>query len=139
MATSAAPVTGDQSSSTVVRPAGNNSITYTISGGYEARGEAAFVSAMSFFDNGVWTMAFGDDSGGVLLLVNLDPSTPSVNFANSADASSISGSSTECDFEVTRQDASGAAGSFTCSDVAAVVGGALTQADNFSGAFDINP
>jgi hypothetical protein len=91
---------------------------------------------MTFFDNGIWTMTFGDESGA-LLIVNLDPSTPSVNFTDGK--ASVAGDSSTCVFDVTRQDANGASGSFTCSDVAVVDSGVLTQADEFSGTFDAIP
>lgn len=113
---------------------GANSITYEISGGFEASGEEPFTPSMSFFDNGVWTMTFG--GGSTLLVLGLDPSTPSISWTNGT--ASAGGDSSNCEFDITRQDASGASGSFACSNVAVVDAGALTEADSFTGSFDAN-
>lgn len=113
---------------------GAGSITYEISGGFEASGEEPFNPSMSFFDNGVWTMTFG--GGTTLLVLGLDPSTPSISWTNGT--ASAGGDSSNCEFDITRQDASGASGSFACSTVAVVDAGALTEADSFSGTFDAN-
>jgi len=111
------------------------SITYEISGGFEASGEEPFTPTMSFFDNGVWTMTFGGETA--LLVLGLDPSTPSINWTSGT--ASAAGDSSNCDFDITRQDASGASGSFACSNVALVSAGALTEAASFTGTFDVNP
>lgn len=119
------------------RGSAKNSINYSISGGYDAGGEASFVPSMSYFDSGFWTMAFGDPDDGISLLLYLDPATPSVNFTDGK--ATAAGDISQCSFDVTRQDASGASGSFACSDVPVVDSGALTQANNFSGTFDGSP
>ena len=114
---------------------GQGSITYEISGGFEAAGEEPFAPTMSFFDQGVWTMTFG--GGSTLLVLGLDPSTPSISWTNGA--SSAGADSSNCEFDITRQDADGASGSFSCSNVAVVNEGALTEAASFTGSFDANP
>jgi hypothetical protein len=139
VATAATPTTGGDASGTTQGQSGGgtsgaNSITYEISGGFEASGEAAFTPSMSFFDNGVWTMTFGDETA--LLVLGLDPSTPSINWTSGT--ASAAGDSSNCEFDITRQDASGASGSFSCSNVAMVDAGALTEADSFTGTFDVN-
>jgi hypothetical protein len=116
--------------------AGANSIRYTISDGHEASGEHDLIPAMTFYDGGVWTFTFGDESGALIVL-NLDPSTPSINFTEGTVA--LSGDASVCDFEVTRQDEDGASGSFDCSDVAMVNAGVLGEVGEFSGSFDANP
>lgn len=130
--------TGSESSEGGGSVAGSDSARYTISGSYEASGEATLQPAMTFYDNGVWTMTFGDE-GGALLLLGLDPSTPSVNFTDGQ--FTVSGDSSTCEFDITRQDATGAAGTFDCSNVPGLSteSGALTQDNNFSGSFDANP
>ena len=87
---------------------GEGSITYTITGGVEASGEAGVFPGMSFYDGGVWSIAFGDESG-TLILINLDPSTPSINVTTGTE--NVGGTSVECDFQIDRQDENGAAGS----------------------------
>ena len=118
--------------------AGSNSAEYTVSGSYEASGEATLQPAMSFFDNGIWTMTFGDEAGSLLIL-SLDPATPSVNFTDGK--FTVSGDTSNCEFNITRQDATGAAGSFDCSNAPGVsaASGALTQDNSISGSFDANP
>ena len=85
---------------------------------------------MSFFDNGVRTMTFG--GGTTLLVLELDPSTPSISWASGT--ASAGADSSNCEFDITRQDADGASGSFVCSEVAVVDEGALTQAASSPGA-----
>jgi hypothetical protein len=113
---------------------GANSITYEISGGFEASGEEPFNASLSFFSEGVWVMNFG--SASTVLLLALDPSTPSVNWTNGT--TSAGADSSNCEFNITRQDASGASGSFSCSNVAVVNAGVLTEAASFTGTWDAN-
>lgn len=113
---------------------GQGSLNYTISGGFDAEGEAPYFSGMSFYSDGIWNLAFGD--GTLLILVYIDPSTPSINFTDGANT--VSGSDVECDFDFTRQDESGADGSYDCQDAPAVVNGTLTTA-SMSGDFTANP
>ena len=113
--------------------AGENSISYTVTGSIEDSGEEQFVPSMSFYDSGFWTMTFG--GGEVLIIVSLDPATPSVNYAKGGDTI---GGAAECQFDITSQDESGAAGSFDCLDAPAVVAGALDTA-SISGSFSASP
>jgi hypothetical protein len=115
---------------------GDGSMTYTITGGAEASGEAGLFPGMSFYDGGVWSIAFGDESGSLILL-NLDPSTPSINWTNGAE--SVGGSSVECDFQIDRQDENGAAGSIECSDAPTTGAGGLIDGSDISATFDANP
>lgn len=138
--TAETPTTVEESTGTTQSQSGGGtsgagSITYEISGGFEASGEEPFNPTMSFFDNGVWTMTFG--GGSTLLVLGLDPSTPSINWTNGT--ASAGADSSNCEFDITRQDANGASGSFVCSNVAVVDAGALTEADSFTGTFDANP
>ena len=112
---------------------GQGSLTYTVTGSVEDSGEAAFVPAMSFYDSGFWTMSFG--GGEALIIVSLDPSTPSVNYTKGGNSV---GGAAECEFDIARQDESGAEGSFECTDAPAVVAGALDTA-SISGSFSANP
>ncbi len=120
----------------VVIGSGDGTAEYTLSGGVESSGELTLVPSMTFYSDGIWTLSFGSEDGA-LLLINLDPSTPSVNVTDGA--TTASGDTSGCDFEVTRQDADGASGSFDCSNVAVVDGGVLKQAESFVGSFDANP
>ncbi|MGH8957644.1 MAG: hypothetical protein ACRDVK_03115 [Acidimicrobiia bacterium] len=138
--TAETPITGDQSTGATQSQggggtSGDGSITYEISGGFEAGGEEPFNPTMSFFDNGVWTMTFG--GGSTLLVLGLDPSTPSISWTSGT--ASAGADSSNCEFDITRQDADGASGSFSCSNVAVVNEGALTEAASFTGTFDANP
>jgi hypothetical protein len=133
-----APPTDDTTGGTTSGAAGSGdgSMTYTITGGVEASGEAGLFPGMSFYDNGVWTIAFGDESG-TLILINLDPSTPSINITTGTGA--IGGTSSECSFQVDRQDEDGAAGSIECSDAATTGAAGLTDGSDISATFDANP
>jgi hypothetical protein len=138
--TAETPTNEEESTATTQSQAGGGtsgagSITYEISGGFEAAGEEPFNPTMSFFDQGVWTMTFG--GGATLLVLGLDPSTPSISWTSGT--ASAGADSSNCEFDITRQDADGASGSFSCSDVALVNEGALTEAASFTGTFDANP
>ena len=137
--TAETPTTGEEPTDTTQSQGGGTggagSITYEISGGFEASGEEPFNPTMSFFDNGVWTMTFG--GGSTLLVLGLDPSTPSISWTDGT--ASAGADSSNCEFDITRQDADGASGSFSCSAVAVVNAGALTEAGSFTGTFDANP
>ena len=71
------------------------------------------------------------------MLLGLDPATPSIYLTDGK--ASVAGDGSQCEFDVARQDASGASESFSCSDVPVVDSGVLTQAEEFSGNFDANP
>ncbi|HJQ96474.1 MAG TPA: hypothetical protein VJ935_12310, partial [Acidimicrobiia bacterium] len=138
--TAATPTSGAESTGTTQSEgggatSGQGSITYEISGGFEAAGEEPFNPTMSFFDQGVWTLTFG--GGASLLVLGLDPSTPSISWTSGT--ASAGADSSNCEFDITRQDADGASGSFSCSAVAVVNEGALTEAASFTGTFDANP
>ena len=138
--TAAPPTSGEEFTGTTQSQGGGvtsgaGSITYEISGGFEAAGEEPFNPTMSFFDQGVWTMTFG--GGTTLLVLGLDPSTPSISWTSGT--ASAGADSSNCEFDITRQDADGASGSFSCSAVAVVNEGALTEAASFTGSFDANP
>lgn len=115
---------------------GEGSMSYTINGGVEASGEVGLFPGMSFYDGGVWSIAFGDESG-TLILIHLDPSTPSINVTTGS--GNIGGTSSECTFQVDRQDEDGAAGSIECSDAATTGPGGLTDGSDISATFDANP
>lgn len=119
----------------VVIGSGDGTAEYTLSGGVESSGELALIPSMTFYSEGVWTLSFGSE-GGSLLLIGLDPSTPSVNLTDGVIAAS--GDTSNCDFDFS-QDADTASGSFTCSNVSAIEGGVLKQAEEFSGTFSANP
>jgi hypothetical protein len=111
-------------------------MTYTLTGGVEASGEAGLFPGMSFYDGGVWSIAFGDESVA-LILINLDPSTPSINITTGTE--NVGGTSVECDFQIDRQDENGAAGSIECSDAATTGAGGLIEGTDISATFDANP
>lgn len=115
---------------------GEGSMSYTINGGVEASGEVGLFPGMSFFDGGIWTIAFGDESG-TLILINLDPSTPSINYTDGT--ANLGGTSSECDFQIDRQDENGAAGTIECSNVPGSGAGGLLDGSEISATFDANP
>ena len=126
--TGAEPTGSTQDAGSGGGSAGEGSVTYTVSGSIEDSGEQPFVPAMSFYD-GFWTMTFGGEAS--LIIISLDPATPSVNYTNGGNSV---GGAAECEFDITRQDESGAEGSFDCPDAPAIVAGALDTA-SISGSF----
>ncbi len=102
----------------------NGSITYRISGDYEASGELPFLPVgLSLFDtvNSGWVAYFVADNGNASILLNLQTSVADGQiFLFSASTVQVTGtadpgSGTGCTFNVTRNDATGLAGSLDCS------------------------
>ena len=116
----------------------NGSVTYQITGGYTRSGELPWVPLASTFADGTWYLAFTDTTGGgnqdVLAITGAGGSNVVV-FGNS-DFSIAGGIEPACTFNFTRQDASGAAGSFDCRGVMGIKSdSSLVQVD-FKGNFD---
>lgn len=110
-------------------------IEYEIGGPAEADGRLSFVPQLSFFSDGVWLMQFSD--GAQLLVLQLDPSTPSASFNNGP--MSVFADSSTCAFDFD-QDGSGAEGSFQCTGASgALPSGAIVDTYDFSGSFEAHP
>jgi len=91
----------------------NGSVQYEISGDYSDSGELAFVPAGSFFDqNGSSYLSFTNQGESTVLFIQLNDSGNSVQFGNQE--ASVTTDAAACTFNLTRDDATGAAGTFDC-------------------------
>lgn len=117
----------------------NRSVTYEISGDYEASGELPFVTALSTFTNGGWVGYFGEENGDTIVQVNSMTGTQIINFGN-PEVSVPGTAATGCTIDFTQNDADGFAGSFDCQGIIAArndTGAAVTV--DFNGEFDAHP
>lgn len=98
----------------------NGSVQYEISGDYSDSGELAFVPAGSFFDqNGSSYMSFTNQGETTVLFIQLNDSGNSVQFGNQE--ATVTTDAAACTFNLTRDDATGAAGTFECSNALIVL------------------
>jgi len=118
---------------------GSGSVQFDISGGFSDSGELPFAGDFAFFQQaGVTFLVFTDDTdateaNGVILTLSEDGNV----FQYVTDEVVIPAS--ECEWNVTRNDASGAAGSFECSDQAGFGTDAQVYTDlDISGSFEVN-
>lgn len=109
----------------------NGSAKYNITGDYTADGELGFVPEASQIDNnGTYSLSFTDGANTVLVII-LSDGMQTLSYGD--DGHTVSGA--QCDFNITRQDSDGAAGSFTCDDELLLTSSGTGSAD-ISGEFD---
>lgn len=118
----------------------NGSITYEISGDYTASGELPFIPlGLSLFVDGGWLAYFGETGGDTIIQISTNPDGLIASFTSPQ----VSAAGTEdngCDFNITKNDSSGLAGSFECHDVLGFTTGTVTQIRvDFRGDFDAHP
>jgi hypothetical protein len=90
----------------------NGSITFAISGDYEASGEFPFIPAASAFSNGGWSAMFSE-SGEAIISMNTLPGGFSIAFGDSVVV--ITGIESDgCTFDLSRNDSGGFAGNVEC-------------------------
>lgn len=93
----------------------DGSVQYEISGDYSDSGELAFVPAGSFFEqNGSSYLSFTNQGESTVLFIQLNDSGNSVQFGN--EEATVTTDAVACTFNLTRDDATGAAGTFDCSN-----------------------
>jgi hypothetical protein len=111
----------------------HGSATYHITGDYTADGELGFIPEASQIDNnGTYSLSFSDQANTVLVII-LSAGMQTLSYGD--DGHTIGGA--QCDFNITRQDSDGAAGSFTCNDELLVTSaGSTSGSANISGEFD---
>lgn len=111
----------------------NGSAKYHITGDLTADGELGFVALASQVDqNGFYSLSFSDQANTVLVMI-LSADQKVLSWADSGH--SIPGAS--CDFNITRQDANGAAGTFSCDNQPLITtAGTAAGSANISGEFD---
>jgi hypothetical protein len=98
----------------------NGSVQYEVSGDYSDSGELAFVPAGSFFDqNGSSYLSFTNQGESTVLFIQLNDSGNTVQFGNQE--ASVTTDAAACTFNLTRDDATGAAGTFDCPNAFMVI------------------
>jgi hypothetical protein len=120
---------------------GSGSVEFQMTGGHEVSDELPFAGNFAYFQQaGVSFLVFTDDTdaseaNGVIITIGAEGTTEDSVFQYVTDDLVIPAAN--CDWNITRHDATGAAGSFTCNDVAgfSATGGAILGID-VSGSFD---
>ncbi|HUG94533.1 MAG TPA: hypothetical protein VMK30_00145 [Pleomorphomonadaceae bacterium] len=98
----------------------NGSVQYEVSGDYSDSGELAFVPEGSFFDqNGSTYLSFTNQGETTVLFIQLNDSGNTVQFGNQE--ASVTTDAAACTFNLTRDDATGAAGTFDCPNAFMVI------------------
>jgi hypothetical protein len=118
---------------------GSGSAQFEITGGYQASGDYPFVGGLGYWQQaGVSFMVFTPDeeaSEATGLIITLSDDGSVLQYV----AEDITIPAATCEWNITKNDASGAAGSFTCNDQAGFgTSGALTDLD-ISGSFEATP
>jgi hypothetical protein len=115
-------------------PSGTGTATIDMSGGHELNATWRFAPAFSAFQ-GTWTLTFEDPANpmpnGPFLTMLLQPDAPSLTFSEGG-VTIID--SAGCTFQIDHQDASGAAGSVSCTGLTAL--GASSPVD-LTATFDV--
>ena len=114
----------------------NGTLTFEISGGYTRSGAIPWVPAASNFTNGAWYLTFGESTGAnEVVIINGTAGSFVVAYGNN-EIAITGGVDPACSFTFSRQDASGAAGSFDCHGLPGIkTDGSSVQVD-FKGSFD---
>ncbi len=102
----------------------NGSAQYEITGDYTASGELRFVPEASYFDqNGSTYLSFTNEGESTVMFIAFGENQGNaVSFGN--EEASVAG--TECTINLTRDDATGAAGTFDCPNSTVVLASATT-------------
>ena len=113
---------------------GNGSAEYHITGDYTADGELGFVPAASQVNqDGASSLSFTDENSDTVLIIALSAGANILSWGNPEYA--IPGAT--CEFNITRQDSTGAAGTFSCNNQLLIAtSGTTTGTANISGSFD---
>lgn len=98
----------------------NGSVKYEISGDFTESGELGFVPAASYFEqNGVTYLSFTNEGQSSVLFITLSSDGNAANFGNGE--VTVATTPENCTFDLSRNDATGASGTFDCPDAFAVL------------------
>ncbi len=113
---------------------GNGSAKYHITGDYTADGELGFIPAASQIDqNGTYSLSFSNEASDTVLIIQLNGDAKFLSYGDPGHSLPAA----SCDFNITRQDGDGAAGTFNCNNVMIFTStGSTTGHANVSGEFD---
>ncbi|KRT62947.1 MAG: hypothetical protein XU10_C0018G0059 [Chloroflexi bacterium CSP1-4] len=123
----------------------NGSLTYQITGGYEASGELPFQPLISLFDPSTdgWVAYFTSSSGeGAIVTFNTQAAGQIINFGDGTAVvigTSDPGSGSGCTFTLTKNDASGMVGHVECTSALLTTGDGTIGQTNFSAQWDAHP
>lgn len=123
------------------------SITYEITGAYQASGEIPFVASASKWiaSEGGWLANFKQTSaGGAYILLNTQTKGQILNFGDAnavVTTTSVAGSPFDCTFNITANDSSGLKGSVQCTAVPVITTTTTTEAItvDISANWDVHP
>ena len=108
---------------------GDGSAEYQITGDFTADGELGFVPAASQVSQDSYSLSFTDDeNSSTILVISIIGEARALSYGD--EGHTIPGA--QCDWNLTRQDADGVAGTFTCDNAV------LFSADGASGQVDIS-
>ena len=113
---------------------GDGTAEYQITGDYTADGELRFVPAASQVGQDSYSLSFTDDeNSSTILVISIQGEARALSFGD--EGHTIPGA--QCDWNLTRQDADGVAGTFNCDNAVLFSGdtGASGQVD-ISGSFE---
>lgn len=115
-------------------PGTHGSVQYEVTGDYTGDGELPFVPEASYSDqDGRTYLSFTD--GSAVLIISLSADGNVVQFGNEE----VAIPAAECEFNLSRHDASGASGSFDCPDAAVITStGTQMGSGTIRGTFDAN-
>jgi hypothetical protein len=120
---------------------GSGSVRFQMTGGHEVSDELPFAGNFAYFQQaGVSFLVFTDDTdateaNGVIITVGPEGSDENNVFQYITDDLIIPAA--DCDWNITRNDATGAAGSFTCNNVSGFSGiGSGVSGVNITGDFE---
>jgi hypothetical protein len=100
----------------------NGSAQYEITGDYTASGELRFVPEASYFEQGGGTyLSFTNEGESTVLFISFSDSGNFVQFGD--ENASVVQAGEECTMNLTRDDATGAAGTFDCPNSSVVLTG----------------
>ena len=98
----------------------NGSVQYEITGDYQDSGDLSFVPQASYFEQGGSSyMSFTNEGESTVLFIQLNDSGNSVQYGSQE--ATVTTDTESCTFNLTRDDATGAAGTFDCSNALVVL------------------
>lgn len=114
----------------------SGSVKYEISGDYTDSAELRFVPEASYFEqSGVTYLSFTNEGSSSVLFITLGDAGNASNFGNGE--ASITSTPENCSFNLTRNDATGASGTFDCpGSFAVLAGGTQTGTATIKGTFE---
>lgn len=116
----------------------NGSISFEISGNWEADGEFVFIPEASAFTNDYWSLSFApnrDGSGDAIISILLIPESQYITYGDPE--FTVGGGGDQCQFDISDQTVDGASGTIECTNLTGIpAGSSMRDGVNFSATFD---